>query len=86
MNHLFYTTHYSIDILTFRTLFLNFFVIAGQRTITVDPTFFPGYRKTSLLPNEVLVSVLFPFTKKVHNIVSKLIFYPQYNYYYRMNI
>ena len=70
----------------FKTLFLNFFVIAGQRTITVDPTFFPSYRKTSLLPNEVLVSVLFPFTNKVHNICLKIDIVYIMDYHYRMNI
>ena len=38
----------------------------SQRTITMDSSFFVGYKKTCLKPDEVLVSVLIPFSNKVN--------------------
>ncbi|XP_078618398.1 xanthine dehydrogenase/oxidase-like [Branchiostoma floridae x Branchiostoma japonicum] len=35
----------------------------GSRLIKMDHTFFPGYRKTALTPEEVMVSLDVPFTK-----------------------
>jgi len=37
----------------------------GNRTIQMDHTFFIGYRRNILFPEEVLVSIDIPFTKKV---------------------
>ena len=37
----------------------------GRRHIKMDDKFFLGYRKTAVKPEEVLVSVLLPFTVKV---------------------
>ena len=37
----------------------------SQRTIVMDSSFFVHYKQTSLLPNEVLVSFLIPFTREV---------------------
>ncbi|KAM9382681.1 xanthine dehydrogenase/oxidase isoform 3-T3 [Phaethornis superciliosus] len=36
----------------------------GQRTITMDEKFFTGYRKTIVKPEEILLSVEIPYTKK----------------------
>ncbi|XP_062980216.1 xanthine dehydrogenase/oxidase-like [Elgaria multicarinata webbii] len=36
----------------------------GSRTIKMDETFFTGYRKTKLKPQEILVSVEIPFSRK----------------------
>ena len=44
-----------------RTLFAD----SGQRTVTMDEKFFTGYRRTIVAPDEVLVSILIPYTKKV---------------------
>ncbi|CAI5770855.1 dehydrogenase oxidase [Podarcis lilfordi] len=36
----------------------------GRRTIRMDETFFTGYRKTKLKPQEILLSVEIPFSRK----------------------
>ncbi|KAL4623910.1 xanthine dehydrogenase/oxidase isoform X1 [Arapaima gigas] len=36
----------------------------GKRVIKMDDSFFPGYRKTALKPNEVLLSIEIPYSKK----------------------
>uniref|UniRef100_A0A8K9WY53 Xanthine dehydrogenase/oxidase n=1 Tax=Oncorhynchus mykiss TaxID=8022 RepID=A0A8K9WY53_ONCMY len=36
----------------------------GERVVVMDEKFFPGYRKTILTPEEVLLCVLIPYTKK----------------------
>ncbi|XP_078590817.1 xanthine dehydrogenase/oxidase-like isoform X1 [Branchiostoma floridae x Branchiostoma japonicum] len=36
----------------------------GSRVVKMDHTFFPGYRKTALTPEEVMVSLDVPFTKE----------------------
>ncbi|KAK2191207.1 hypothetical protein NP493_57g06060 [Ridgeia piscesae] len=36
----------------------------GQRTIVMDDQFFYGYRKTLVKPDEILISVLIPFTRQ----------------------
>uniref|UniRef100_K7FMW0 Xanthine dehydrogenase/oxidase n=1 Tax=Pelodiscus sinensis TaxID=13735 RepID=K7FMW0_PELSI len=38
--------------------------IEGRRTIKMDKNFFTGYRKTALKPNEILLSIEIPFTRK----------------------
>lgn len=43
---------------------LTMMSIDGRRTIQMDGKFFPGYRKTVLKPNEILMSVEIPYTKK----------------------
>lgn len=48
----------------------------GCRTIRMDETFFTGYRKTMLKPQEILVSVEIPYSRQVRrqigaNTVSK---------------
>ena len=43
-----------------------------QRSFKMDKSFITGYRKTSLGPNEVLVSILIPYTKEasiMHNLL-----------------
>ena len=40
----------------------------GNRTILMDHTFFIGYRRNVVFPEEVLVSIDIPFTKEVKNI------------------
>jgi xanthine dehydrogenase/oxidase len=37
----------------------------GNRTIQMDHTFFIGYRRNIIFPEEVLISIDIPFTKKV---------------------
>ena len=34
----------------------------------MGPSFFRGYRKTCLKPNEILVSILIPFTEEVRRL------------------
>ncbi len=44
-----------------------------KRSFVMDQSFITGYRTTSLRPNELLVSVLLPYTKEVsykHNYYS----------------
>ncbi|XP_038627859.1 xanthine dehydrogenase/oxidase-like [Tachyglossus aculeatus] len=36
----------------------------GRRTVWMDHTFFPGYRKTILTPEEILLSIQIPYSKK----------------------
>ncbi|KAK7505488.1 hypothetical protein BaRGS_00003233, partial [Batillaria attramentaria] len=36
----------------------------SRRSVKMDSTFFKGYRKTAVLPSEILVSILIPFSKK----------------------
>ncbi|XP_046887432.1 xanthine dehydrogenase/oxidase [Hypomesus transpacificus] len=36
----------------------------GKREVRMDDTFFPGYRKTALSPEEILLSVEIPYTRK----------------------
>nr|XP_055027656.1 xanthine dehydrogenase/oxidase isoform X1 [Misgurnus anguillicaudatus] len=36
----------------------------GERVLEMDDKFFPGYRKTVLRPDEILLSIEIPFTKK----------------------
>ncbi len=44
----------------------TFFVAAqGDRTVIMDNTFFWGYRKTTIKPEEVVISIHIPFTQKV---------------------
>ena len=40
----------------------------GQRSVEMDGNFFTGYRQTCAQPNEVLVSILIPFTAKNENV------------------
>lgn len=37
----------------------------GSRTVKLDHTFFTGYRRNVVLPDEVLVSIDVPFTEPV---------------------
>lgn len=37
----------------------------GKRTVTMDEKFFTGYRKTIVKPEEILLSVEIPYSKKV---------------------
>ena len=37
----------------------------GERSVPMDQTFFPSYRKTAALKGEVLTQVKLPFTSKV---------------------
>ena len=39
--------------------------LAGSRSLSINSDFFRGYKRTALEPNEVLVSVLLPFTSQV---------------------
>uniref|UniRef100_A0A673ZL85 Xanthine dehydrogenase n=1 Tax=Salmo trutta TaxID=8032 RepID=A0A673ZL85_SALTR len=49
-----------------RCLFLAvcLFLGGGERVVVMDEKFFPGYRRTILTPEEVLLCVLIPYTKK----------------------
>ena len=44
---------------------LYFYFTDGERVLKMDDSFFTGYRSTILKPNEILRSVIVPFTKKV---------------------
>lgn len=44
---------------------VNLASVDGIRSVTVNASFFTGYKHTALKPNEVLVSVVIPFTTKV---------------------
>ena len=46
-------------------LFFMIVVEHGRRQIKMDDKFFLGYRKIAVKPEEVLISVIFPFTAKV---------------------
>jgi xanthine dehydrogenase/oxidase len=48
---------------------LNLSSVDGKRAVKVDSSFFTDYRKTALSPNEVLVSVVFPFTNKNEHVM-----------------
>ena len=39
--------------------------LGSQRTVVMDSNFFLGYKKTCLKPEEVLISILIPFSSKV---------------------
>lgn len=39
--------------------------IEGKRTVTMDEKFFTGYRKTIVKPEEILLSVEIPYSRKV---------------------
>lgn len=39
--------------------------VDGVRCVPVDSSFFTGYKRTVLKPNEIMVSVAIPFTSKV---------------------
>ena len=39
--------------------------VDGQRSLPVDTKFFTGYKQTAIKPNEVLVSIVIPFTADV---------------------
>ena len=43
----------------------NIFGADSRRVITLDSNFFLSYKKTCLKPDEVLVSILVPFTGEV---------------------
>lgn len=44
---------------------LFFFFAEGKRVLQMDDRFFTGYRKTALKPEEILLSIEIPYTKKV---------------------
>ena len=44
---------------------VNLASVDGVRSIAVNTSFFTGYKRTALKPNEVLVSIVIPFTTKV---------------------
>lgn len=47
------------------TLKLTCFLSDGSRVVPMDDGFFTGYRRTVVKPQEVLVSIQIPFSKKV---------------------
>lgn len=47
------------------TFFFSFFFAEGKRVLQMDERFFTGYRKTVLKPEEILLSIEIPYTKKV---------------------
>ena len=44
--------------------------IDGRRSVEMDSNFFTGYRQTNVQPNEVLVSILIPFTAENEHVVA----------------
>lgn len=51
----------------FMTLKLTCFLSDGSRVVPMDDGFFTGYRRTVVKPQEVLVSIQIPFSKKVRD-------------------
>lgn len=49
---------------------LSSFFTEGKRTVRMDETFFTGYRRTILKPEEILLSVEIPFSRKVRSMVK----------------
>ena len=45
-------------------------LIDDSRTIVMDANFFTGYRKTAVRSDEILVSILIPFTREVGHVTS----------------
>lgn len=43
----------------------------GSRTVSMDHTFFVGYRRNVVLPEEILVSIDIPFTKEVRILIKR---------------
>ncbi|XP_064394942.1 xanthine dehydrogenase/oxidase-like isoform X2 [Halichondria panicea] len=41
--------------------------------IVMDPSFFTGYKKTSIKPGEILLSILIPFTKEHYDAIKRYI-------------
>lgn len=39
-----------------------YYAVDGRRSVKMDSNFFTGYRQTCIQPNEILVSILIPFT------------------------
>lgn len=39
--------------------------VNGQRSVSINADFFTGYKQTALRPNEVLLSILLPFSSEV---------------------
>lgn len=54
-----------IYIYTFIFSYSNLFFAEGKRVLQLDDKFFTGYRKTALRPEEILLSIEIPYTKKV---------------------
>lgn len=44
----------------------------GSRMVPMDHTFFVGYRRNVVLPDEVLVSIEIPFTKEVRILILRI--------------
>ena len=62
---------YVLQSIAHEFIFLSLYIthtLDGQRTIIMGPSFFRGYRKTCLKPNEILVSILIPFTEEVRHL------------------
>lgn len=52
---------------------LNLASVEGSRSLSVNAAFFTGYKRTAMKPNEVLVSILLPFTSQVHLCVLTIV-------------
>ena len=44
---------------------VNVASVDGYRSLAINAAFFTGYKQTALKPNEVLVSIMLPFTMEV---------------------
>ena len=53
------------DIYNFHKIIITPFAAMGRRLIKMDEKFFLSYRKTAIKVDEILISVLFPFTSEV---------------------
>lgn len=47
-----------------------------KRTIQMDHTFFPGYRKTLVGPEEILLSIEIPYSREVNAMLESLLLLP----------
>lgn len=49
-------------------------LIKGHRQITMDETFFTGYRRNVIAPNEILESIEIPYTNEVAFFLQSIFF------------
>lgn len=54
----------------------------GVRLISMDHTFFKGYRQNVVSPEEILLSIQIPFSEKVHFLKHKILKITKYHIIY----
>ena len=58
-----------IDYFKIVIMWLSVYVykMIGRRVVLMDPTFYTGYRRTVMRPEEVLIAINIPYTAEVSN-------------------